>query len=129
MADAVRIEGLRDLQRDLKHLEPAARREVTRSLKQGAEVVARAAGPLTASRTGTLAGGFRASASMMRATVRSPVPYAGVQEVGGVIRPKGSPVRIKAHPAATLALERNEERIVDALGDAVMDAAARLGWR
>jgi len=130
MAEAVRIDGLRDLQRDLKQLQPDARREVTRSLKEGATIVARAAGPLAArGSTGTLAGGFRASASQMRASVRNRVPYAGVHEFGGTIKPRGAPITIRATPAATRALEANEERIVDAIGDAVMDAATRLGWR
>jgi len=129
-AEAVRIEGLRDLQRDLKQLQPDARREVTKALKQGAEVVARAAGPLAAKgSTGKLAAGFRPGASQMRAVVRNRVPYAAVHEFGGTIRPRGAPITIRSTPAATRALQSNEERIVDAVGDAVMEAATRLGWR
>lgn len=128
MADAVRVEGLRDLQRDLKVMQPQARREITKALKEGAGLVQRAAGPLTARRTGKLAGSWRASATQMSASVRNRELYAGVQEFGGVIRPKGAPVTIKAKPAGTRALEANEDRIVERVGDAIEDVARRLGW-
>lgn len=126
--DAVRIDGLRDLQRDLRAIAPEARREVTKALKSGAEVIARATGPLAARKTGKLAASFQPGASMMQGYVRSRLPYAGVLEYGGVIRPKGAPVEIQAHPAATLALQRNEEKIVDSIGDALERVASRRGW-
>jgi hypothetical protein len=125
---AVRVDGLRDLQRDLKALDPDVRREVTKALKEGADVVARATGPLAARRTGKLAGSFKPGASQMQAYVRSRLPYAGVLEYGGVIKPKGAPVTITAHPAATLALKRNEEKIVDHIGDAIERVASKHGW-
>ena len=128
MADAIRVEGLAQLRKDLRDMQPDARKEVTRALKEGATLVAKASGPFAARKTGKLAGSFRAGASGNTAFVRSRVPYAGVQEFGGTIRPKGAPVKIRANPAATRALERNEERIVDKVGDAIMAVAARHGW-
>jgi Bacteriophage HK97-gp10, putative tail-component len=127
-AGAVRIDGLRDLQRDLKAFAPDARRDVTRALKEGAGEVARAAGPLSAWRSGKLAGSWRPGASTMKGYVRSRLPYAGVIEYGGTIRPKGAPVEIKAHPAGTRALQLKEDGIVEKVGDALMRVAARHGW-
>jgi phage gpG-like protein len=109
-------------------MQPDVRREVSRALKEGAVVVARASGPLAARRTGALAGSFKPGASQMKAYVRSRLPYAGVLEYGGTIKPKGAPVVIKAHPAATLALERNQEKIVDHIGDAIERVASTHGW-
>jgi hypothetical protein len=126
---AVRIEGLTGLQRDLKHLVPTARRDITAALKEGAVEVARAAGPLSAHRSGALAGSWRPGASMMQGFVKSRLPYAGVLEYGGTIRPKGAPVVIKAHPAGTRALAAKEEKIVERVGDAIDRAAVKHGWR
>jgi hypothetical protein len=128
MADAVRIEGLAALRKDLRAMQPDARREVTKALKEGAVLVQRAAGPFTARKTGTLAGAWRAGASGNTAFVRNRVPYAGVLEFGGTIRPKGAPVVIKAHPAGTRALAAREDQIVDRIGDAIEQVAARHGW-
>lgn len=127
-SSAVRVDGLRDLQRDLKVMQPDVRREVTRALKEGAVVVARAAGPLTARKSGKMAGEWRAGATQMKAYVRNRHPGAGVQEYGGTIKPKGTPMVIKPHPAATLALERNQEKIVDHIGDAIERVASTHGW-
>lgn len=129
MADAVRIEGLADLRRDLRRAEPRVRREVTQALKEGAVVVAAAASPLAPRKSGTLAASYRAGAAGNSAYVRSRVPYAGVQEFGGVIRPKGSPVRIRPQPAVTRALSLKEDSVVDAVGDALDGVFARTGWR
>ena len=129
MADAVRIEGLADLRRDLRRAEPQVRREVTRALKEGATVVAAAASPLAPRRSGTLAASYRAGASGNSAFVRSRVPYAGVVEFGGVIRPKGTPITIRPQPAVTRALSLKEDSIVERVGDALDGVFARTGWR
>lgn len=130
MADAVRVEGLQDVRSSLRKLERLEeRKEVTRALKEGARVVSVAAVPLAARRTGALARSFRPGAAGNSAFVRSRLPYAGVQEFGGVIRPKGVPVTIKAQPALTRALEVNEERIVRKVEDALDAVFAAAGWR
>lgn len=129
MADAVRIEGLADIQRDLRRAAPEVKREVTRSLKEGARVVATAAGPFTARKTGEMARGWRAGASGNAAFVRNRHPGAGVQEFGGVIRPKGAPITIRPQPAVTRALSLKEDSIVERVGDALDGVFARAGWR
>jgi hypothetical protein len=127
-SDAVHIDGLRDLQRDLRRLAPDARRDITRALKEGAKTIAVASAPLAARRTGALARSFRPGASMMQGYVRSRLPYAAVQEFGGTIRPKGAPVEIQPHPAATRALQLKEEQVVDHIGDALERVALKHGW-
>ena len=104
-------------------------REVTRALKPAAELVRKTAVPFTARSTGRLAASWRAGASGNKAYVRNRLPYAGVQEFGGTIRPKGAPVAIRAHPAATRALERKQDEIVDLVADAIDSVAARHGWK
>lgn len=91
-------------------------------------MVATTATPLTAKQSGKLAGGWRPGAAGNAAFVRNRVPYAGVLEFGGTIRPKGTPFTIRAHPAGTRALQLREEQIVDAVGDAVMSVFERHGF-
>ena len=126
--EAVRIEGLAELRRDLRRASPDVRRDVTRALKEGARVVATAAVPFTARGTGKLAAGWRPGASGNSAFVRNRVPYAGVQEFGGRISPKGTPFQIRAHPAGTRALELKENAIVESVGDAVEGVFTRHGF-
>jgi phage gpG-like protein len=130
VADAVRIEGLADLRRDLREMHPDVRREVTKALKEGATVVARAAGPhARKGETGKLADSFRPGAAGNAAFVRSRLPYAAVHEFGGVIRPRGVPITIRAQPAATRALADKEESIVEKVGDALDGVFSRHGFR
>ena len=130
MADAVRVEGLADLRRDLRKLDHLdERREVTRALKEGATAVAGTARVNAPRRTGALAASYRAGASGNTAFVRSRLPYAGVQEFGGVIRPKGTPVEIRPQKAVTRALESKEDVILQRVGDALDAVFRATGWR
>lgn len=123
MADAIRVEGLAALRKDLRQMQPDARKEVTRALKEGASVVATSARPLAPKRTGRLAASYRAGAAGNTAFVRSRLPYAAVQEFGW--RARG----IRPQPAVTRALDLKEDSIVDAVGDALDGVAGRNGWR
>lgn len=130
MADAVRIDGLRELRRDLRAMGLRVEgRGLTAALRSGAEEVATASGPLVRGRSGDLARSYRAGAAGTRAYVRSRLPYAGVQEFGGVIRPKGTPIKITPQTPVTRALDAKTEAIVDRLGDAIDDLARQHGWR
>lgn len=127
---AVRVEGLADVRRSLSKLERSDEsREVTRALKQGAVLVAQSARPYAARKSGKLAGSFRAGSSGNTAFVKSRVPYAGVHEFGGTIKPRGTEIKIRATPAATRALESKEDRIVRLVEDALDDLARKYGWR
>lgn len=105
------------------------RREVTRALKEGASVVATTARPLAPRRSGELAASYRAGAAGNSAFVRSRLPYAGVQEFGGVIRPKGTPITIRPQQAVTRALSSKEDSIVEKVADALDDVFRAAGWR
>lgn len=129
MADAVHIDGLADLRRDLRKMQPEARKEVTRALRAGAVVVAAAARPLAARRTGRLASGFRPGASGNTAFVRNPVPYAAVHEFGGTISPRGAPITIRPQPAVTRALDLSADAVVEKVGDGLDSVVSRHGWR
>jgi phage gpG-like protein len=128
MADTVRIEGLADLRRDLRKMAPAVLKEMRDVLKDSATLVAGDARPLAAHRTGKLAASYRPGTAGNSAFVRSRLPYAGVQEFGGRIAPRGTPITIKATPAVTRSLDKNAERIVDKLGDGIDKVAARNGF-
>ena len=128
MSEAIRIEGLAELRRDLKRMQPDTLKEVRGALKDAAGEVATAARPLAHRHTGRLAASYRAGTSGNAAVVRSSLRYAALQEFGGRIAPKGTPFRVKANPAVTRALGSNEERIVDQIGDAIDKVAARHGW-
>lgn len=128
MADAIQIKGLRELQRDLKAIQPDARKEITKALKGGAQLVQRTGKPYIARQSGELEAGWRAGATMLKGYVRNRVPYAGVLEFGGQIAPRGTPFTIEAQPTMTRALEDKQEAIVDLVGDAIERVALRNGW-
>jgi phage gpG-like protein len=128
MDDAVRIEGLAELRRDLRKMQPDTLKEMRSELKAAAVIVAVASRPLAARRSGTLAASFRPGTAGNTAFVRSRLPYAAVHEFGGTIRPKGAPITIKAQPAPTRALEAATDRIVDSIGDGIERVAGRNGW-
>jgi phage gpG-like protein len=127
-SQAIRVDGLKDLQRDLKQLQPAARKDITKALREGAKLIHRTGRPYVAQKSGRLARGWRPGATQMQGFVRNREPYAGIQEYGGTIRPKGAAVEIRAKPSMTRALEQRQEALVDSVGDAVEDAARRYGW-
>ena len=131
MAGDIRIgvDGLAQLRRDLRRLQPEALKEVRGALKDGAEVVARASGPLAHHRTGTLAAGYRAGTGGNTAFVRNRVPYAAVHEFGGTIAPKGTPITIRANPAIHRAFDAKADRVIDIVGDGIEAVARRNGWR
>jgi len=61
--------------------------------------------------------------------VRSPLPYAPVQEYGGTIHPRGAPVRIKRHEFVTGALESERDKVVEVLAAGLDKVFRSQGWR
>jgi phage gpG-like protein len=115
----VHVDGIREMQRELRRVDPEIARELRPALKTAADVALPAARALAPRRTGRLAASLRASVSGSTARIRSPLPYAGVQHWGGTIRPRGTPILIRRTEFISRAVARNEERIVDELGDAI----------
>lgn len=130
MADefAVRVEGLRELRRDLRQLQPDAAKEIRTVLKGAAEIVAAAARADAPRKTGRLADSIRGTTAGDRGVVRSKLPYANVQHWGGTIAPRGTPIRIRATEFVAKNLERRAEHIVEAIGDGIERAAQKNGW-
>src|SRR5436190_13452137 len=116
---AVRVEGLAELRRDLRRMQPDTLKEVREVLKHSAEIVAANARTRAPRQTGKLAASIRAGTAGNSAVVRSRLPYAAVHEFGGTIRPKGAPILIKRREMVTGALASRTEAIVDALADGI----------
>jgi phage gpG-like protein len=134
MASVTHIDGITDLRRSLRVMGDRGTLALVQGVTRGAaEIVARDARTLVANRsgrgTGKLAGSIRGTTSGSSGIVRSPLPYAGVQEYGGTIRPKGSPVEIRPQAFVSRAADRNQEKVARALSEG-FDALARAnGWR
>jgi phage gpG-like protein len=126
---AVRVEGLRELRRDLRRIDPQIAKELQRELKDAAGKVAAEAALLAPRRTGALAESYRPFTSGNIAGVRSRLPYAAVHEYGGTISPRGTDILIKRSEPVTRAVERQTESIVEHVGDAIETAARNAGWR
>jgi hypothetical protein len=121
----VRVEGLREFQRVLRRTHPEVNRELKGAEKKIAENVADEARGLAVHRTGKYAASIRAYAG---GAVGSRLPQAGVLHWGGTIRPRGVPITFARRPVILTAVEHQSDRIVNAYGDAVDQAAHRAGW-
>lgn len=128
----VRVKGLKELRRDLKQIDKGLTKEVTKAQKSAAGPAARRASQL-APRGDTakpnLADSVRPFASGTRAGIRINQPYAGVQNFGGSIRPRGTPITIRATGFATKAVEESMDDFIDDLGDNIDALAVRHGFR
>lgn len=126
---AVKVNGLAELRRDLRRLEPATLKEIQRTLKGAADVVAREAALLAPRRTGALAASYKPYTRGNRAGVRSNLPYAAVHEYGGTISPRGADILIRRSEPITRAVERQADTVVREIGDGIERAALQSGWR
>jgi hypothetical protein len=124
----VRIEGAREFRRDLKRLQPEAEKLLRADIREIAARIATEAQAHAVRRTGTYAASIRPYVSGLRAQIGSRLPQAGVLHWGGTIRPRGAPITFSARPVISEALDRNTDRLVDDMGDAVEQAARRAGW-
>jgi hypothetical protein len=125
---AVRVEGLREFRRDLKKLEPAAAKELQVDLRKAAARVAVAAASSAPRASGAYARSIRPYVTARGVSVGSRLPQAGVLHFGWTNRPRGVPITFPARPVISQALDRQTDRLVEDLGDAVDRAARRAGW-
>lgn len=103
----LKIEGLREVQRDLRKLSEATKKEMKATHQKAAEIVVGESKKYVPVRTGALANSIRAAATMRGGRVRvgsASVPYAGPIHFGWPAR------RIKPQPFIYEALDprRNE---------------------
>ena len=120
--------GFKEFRRDLKRLQPEAEKALRKDIKAAAGKVALAAQATAPRVTGAYAKSIRPYVTARGASVGSRLPQAGVLHFGGTIRPRGVPITFPARPVISLALDRQTDRIVDDLGDAIEQAARRVGW-
>lgn len=125
---AVQAKGLAELRRDLRRLNPEALKEIREALKDAAGLAARTASGLAPVRSGALSRSYQPFTRGNIAGVRSNLPYAGVVEFGGTIRPRGTPITIRRYEPIQRAVEQQRDQIVESLGDGIEDAARRTGW-
>jgi phage gpG-like protein len=130
MPDArVRTQGLAELRRDMRRLEPLVDRELRESIKEAAGKVAVTAGALAPRDSGALAHSIRPFVSGARASIGSTLPYAGVVHWGGEIRPRGVPIRFERTEFISRAVDDHADELVEDIADGVDRAARRAGWR
>lgn len=129
MAGPVEIQGLRQLRRDLKRLEPEVDRELRKDLKAAGEKVARDARSRAPKVTGEYARSIRVYVTAKGVAIGSNLPQSKVLHWGGTIRPRGVPITFRPRPVVQDAVDRRENEIVEDLGDAVDRAARKVGWR
>jgi phage gpG-like protein len=128
MAETVYVEGLREFRRDLKRLEPETAKLLRADLKVVGVRIAAEARSQAVQRTGAYARSIRPYVTARGVSVGSRLPQAGVLHFGGTIRPRGVPITFPARPVVSEAVDRNTDRLVNEIGDAVEQAARRTGW-
>jgi len=122
MAQAIRVKGLRELQRDFKRMDKELDRDLTRELKQAAEPVQRQATMLSLGRISHLGttprwAGMRVGVSRARGSVYI-VPSA--RRAGGSPRPNLGALLLVQMEAA---VDEKQEGVVQAL-EAMLDHLA-----
>ena len=129
MADAIRVEGLANLRKNLRNTDKDALKMVQGVVAGAAKIVAADASTLAPRRSGRLAGSIRGTTSGNKGLVRSRLPYAKVHEYGGTISPRGTPITIARSAFVTRAIERKESAVTRALEVGFEQVARRNGWR
>lgn len=131
MADdvAVRVENMAAFRRDVRAMDKEMSRELTRELKAAGEVVLPAARALAPRRTGRLAASLRSAAAGNKVSIRSRLPYANAVHWGtGARRGKPGPHNITPKKFVVRAVDANQDRIVEAMGDAFERFARKHGF-
>lgn len=129
MARPVEVQGLKALRASLRAVDRGALREVQKVTKAAAQIVAEEAGRNAPRRSGRLSASLRGTTQGASGIVRSPLPYANVQEYGGTIHPRGAPITIKRSAYVHRALDAKADQVGRALADGFDRLARAQGWR
>ena len=124
----VRVEGVREFRRALKRVSPELDKTLRVEIRGIGASVAAEAQSRAVRQTGTYARSIRVYTSGVKVSVGSRLPQAGVLHWGGTIRPRGVPIVFPRRPVVYEAVERQNDKIVDRVGDAVERAARNAGW-
>lgn len=119
----VGVKGLTDLRRDLRKVEQQLPRQLTQTMKEAAEPVARKSAALAPRRTGKLAASIKAGARGTTASVRSRLPYANVIAWGGTTG-RGHKPGVGGSGSVKIAASRFPEKAADAEGEGFMGRLA-----
>jgi hypothetical protein len=126
---SVRVEGLREFRKALKRVSPELDKELRGELKTVAVAITAEARARSPKRTGAYAASIRPYMSGAKVSVGSRLPQAGVLHWGGTIRPRGVPIVFPRRPVVADAAERQADKTLDRMGDAVERAARKAGWQ
>lgn len=116
MAKATRVGGTVSVKnyaafrRGLQSLDKGTNKILTNYLKDLAKETTADAKRRAPVKSGKLRKSIRPSVTQKRVTVYSTLPYAGVQEWGGTIRPKGTPIKIEGHHMVRDAVDAASEK-------------------
>lgn len=127
MADAVRIEGLTAFRRDLRRIDPALAKGITRSLKAAADIVAEEARREIEEkglvRSGRMLGSVRSFTSGNRAGVRVNARRVSAKYPSGYPYPRRYEFGDRARPFLAPALERKRAEVARRMEHALDDVA------
>lgn len=123
---AVSVQGLAEFRRDLRRAAPVVAKELQADLRKVAQGVALEASLLAPQRTGTMAAAYRGAAVGAKGLVRNPVFYSRFIEFG--FHPGGKQTFVPGQNPIGQAIEHQEDRIVEGIGDAIEKAATQVGW-
>jgi HK97 gp10 family phage protein len=128
--DAVRVDGLQSLRRNLKAVDKDAAKEVQVVIRDAAQIVAGRARTLAPRKTGRLAASIRGTTSGASGVVRSPLPYANVQHWGGTTGPGHSrsqrgAVSVRGTRFISKAFDDTRDQVARKLEDGMADVARR----
>jgi phage gpG-like protein len=135
MPQAIRVDGLADLRRDLKAIDKKLPRELNKAQRDALKSTAIEAAALAPRRSGRLAGSIRPFATARAAGLRSGLPYANVQHWGGTTgrgytgRPNSGSVRVNPTFFAFRAVRGDLEEIMEKMSDGIERVAKRHGFR
>jgi len=117
--EPVRVDGLKELRRTLKKLDPVSAKALTKELKGSVGPIIRDARGRVKVRTGKHRDAMRPFAQGARVGVRLPLPSAELLNWGGTISPKGHPITFPRTEFLTKPAEKHRDEIPDAIGDAI----------
>jgi phage gpG-like protein len=136
-ARGIRVDtsGLRELRRDLKGMDRAVDKQLVREFRTIGRDIAQEGSALAPRKTGTLAGSLKPSVTLRGVAVGSRLEYANVAHWGGTTGrghqpgvPWSGSVRVQPSLFLSRAVERQQNKIVDEIGDAIERAATDVGW-
>jgi HK97 gp10 family phage protein len=125
---SLKVEGLAKLRRDLRAIDKDLGKALTDHLRDLARDVrddARSRAPV---KTGALQRSIKHSVRARGASVYSNSPYAGVQEWGGTIRPRGTPIEIRGRHFISSAVADNADHVVKEVERSLDAIADRHGF-